>query len=222
MKNISRLHYITQDIEGISHSELAEIACRGGANWIQLRAKNVPYEELLEIAEETKIICKKYGAKLIINDNVHIAKKIGADGVHLGKEDMDPLAARRILGDSFIIGGSANTVQDVISKREKKCDYIGLGPFRFTATKEKLSPVLGIDGLLEILLSPLIRQGEGYKIPVIAIGGIHLSDVQSLMNSGVYGVAVSSAINFSSDRINETKSFISALTPKKAANAHLI
>src|ERR1035438_4698604 len=98
-KSISRLHYITQDIAGFTHPQLVELACIGGANWVQLRVKNKQYDEWLKIALETKSICKKYGARLIINDNIQIAKEISADGVHLGKEDMSPNEARKILED---------------------------------------------------------------------------------------------------------------------------
>src|SRR3972149_45836 len=166
MKNISRLHYITQDIPEFSHTELAEFACRGGADWVQLRVKNKSYDEWLKIAEEVKSVCKKFGAKLIINDNVLIAKKIGADGVHLGKDDMNPKEARKILGNNFIIGGSSNTMDDVKWLMNNCVDYIGIGPYHFTSTKEKLNPVLGLEGI------KTIADKFGANISIIAIGGI--------------------------------------------------
>ena len=199
---ISRLHYITQDLPDFSHAELAEFACKGGANWIQLRVKNKSYEEWLKIAQKTKLVCLKYGAKLIINDNVQIAKEIGADGVHLGKDDMNPKEARKILGNNFIIGGSSNTMDDVKWLMDNGVDYIGVGPFRFTSTKEKLNPVLGLKGIADI-----ITQLPNYPIPIIAIGGIKLEDVESLMQTGIHGVAVSSAINLSENKIEATKKF---------------
>lgn len=203
---IARLHYITQDVSGFYHPELAEFACKGGANWIQLRVKEKSYDDWLRIAQETKKVCLKYGAKLIINDSVEIAKKVGADGVHLGKEDMKPKEARKILGKNFIIGGSTNTKADVIQMIEDKCDYVGVGPFRFTSTKAKLNPILGLDGI-----KALVKE-FGKQIPMIAIGGIRLKDVESLMQTGIHGVAVSSAINMANDKIVETKRFIRVLS----------
>ena len=194
MANISKLHYITQDIPGFSHVELAEIACRAGADWIQLRLKNVSYEEWVKTAVETSEICKRYGAKLIINDNVAIALKVAADGVHLGKNDMNPNKAREILGKNVIIGGTANTLQEAIDLSETKVDYIGLGPYKYTSTKENLSPILGIEGIKKI------TNGIKNKIPVIAIGGIKMDDVEEIFAVGVHGIAVSSAINMADDK----------------------
>lgn len=203
---ISKLHYITQDVEGFSHSQLAEFACKGGVDWVQLRVKNKSLDEWLKIAEETKIICKKFGAKLIINDHVFIAKEISADGVHLGKEDMNPKEARNILGNNFIIGGSANSMEDVRRQMADGCDYIGVGPYRFTSTKEKLNPVLGLKGIAE-----LITQSPNYPIPFIAIGGIKLEDIESLMQIGIHGVAVSAAINRAEDKTAATRGFLALL-----------
>ena len=204
---ISRLHYITQDLPDFSHSQLAEFACKGGADWVQLRVKNKSFDEWLKIAEETKLICLKYGAKIIINDNVQIAKEVGADGVHLGKEDMNPKEARKILGNNFIIGGSSNTMDDVKWLMDNGVDYIGVGPYRFTSTKEKLNPILGLDGLRQI--SKVFKTFETLAPvpPLIAIGGIRLEDIESLMQTGIYGVAVSSAINLSEDKSEATKKF---------------
>ncbi len=198
---IARFHYITQDLPNFSHAELAEFACKGGADWNQLRVKGKSHDEWLKIAQETKLICLKYGAKLIINDNVPIAKEVGTDGVHLGKEDMDPKEARKILGNNFIIGGSTNSMEDVRWQMANGVDYIGIGPFRFTSTKEKLNPVLGLEGIRKI------ADQFGNKIPMIAIGGIKLEDVKSLLETGIHGIAVSSAINLAEDKIEATKNF---------------
>ena len=188
---ISKLHYITQEIVGKTHAQLAEEACQNGVRWVQLRLKNKSEEEWKTIAIETLAVCKKHGAKLIINDNVVLAKEIGADGVHLGKRDMSPVEARKILGSNFIIGGTANTFEDVKSHTAAGVDYIGLGPFRFTATKEKLSPVLGLQGY-----STIMRQCRRVQIsiPVIAIGGIIPEDVEEIIGTGIYGVAIAGAI----------------------------
>ena len=206
---ISRFHYITQDLPDFSHAQLAELACKGGANWVQLRVKKKSYKEWLKIAQETKLVCLKYGSKLIINDNVQIAKDIEADGVHLGKEDMTPKDARKFLGNNFIIGGSTNTIEDLKQMIENGVDYVGIGPYRYTPTKKKLNPVLGLDEIKNIIGKVFISEGILEKgFPVIAIGGIKLEDIGSLMQTGIHGVAVSSAINLSSNKINSTKSIL--------------
>jgi thiamine-phosphate pyrophosphorylase len=201
---VSRLHYITQELTGRSHCDLAESACAAGVNWVQLRIKNKSYPEQIELAIKTKAICKKYDARLIINDNVKLAKEINADGVHLGKTDMDPSEARSFLGNDFIIGGTANTYEDIEQLAKAKVDYIGLGPFRFTSTKENLSPILGLEGYVSILKK---CKENKINIPVISIGGIHTLDVKPILETGVYGVAVSSAINLSEDKADTVKKF---------------
>jgi thiamine-phosphate pyrophosphorylase len=205
---ISRLHYITQELPNYSHNELAEYACAGGVDWVQLRIKNKSYNDCLAIAVKTEAICKKHGAKLIINDNVTLAKAIRADGVHLGKTDMHPLEARKILGNEFIIGGTANTFEDIEILIKSGVDYIGLGPFRFTSTKENLSPILGYEGYEQLLKKCNEKKNN---IPIIAIGGIKAEDVKPLIKIGLYGIAVSSAINLSDNKTEVAKKFINKL-----------
>jgi thiamine-phosphate pyrophosphorylase len=206
MSEISRFHYITQgNILGYTHSQLAEEACMGGASWVQLRVKKKGYSEWKDIAADTQNICRKYLAKLIINDNVRIAKEIDADGVHIGKEDMLPKAARSLLGKEKIIGGTANSFIDIAILAEAGVDYIGLGPFRFTETKEKLSPVLGLEGYRQIIEA---CKKNGINIPIVAIGGIKKEDIKDLLNTGVYGIAVSSAVNNELDKEEAVKSFL--------------
>jgi thiamine-phosphate pyrophosphorylase len=208
---ISKFHFITQDLPNFSHAELAEFACKGGADWIQLRVKNKSYDEWLKLAQETKLVCLRYGAKLIINDNAQIAKEISADGVHLGKEDMNPKEARKILGNNFIIGGSTNTMEDVRWQMENGSDYIGIGPFRFTSTRKKLNPILGLEGIRKIV------EQFGNKIPMVAIGGITLEDIEPLMQTGIHGVAVSSAINLAENKTETAKQFIALLHARAEA-----
>ncbi len=193
---ISKLHYITQEIKSTTHSALAEMACRGGADWVQLRIKNKALNEIRTEAEKILALCRKYKAKLIINDHPQLALDIGANGVHLGKEDMDIATARRLLGSDFIIGATANSFDDIAKHAANGADYIGLGPYRFTNTKEKLSPVLGLDGYRNILQS---CKEHHINIPIIAIGGIQLHDVKPLLNTGVFGIAIASAINLSNN-----------------------
>jgi thiamine-phosphate pyrophosphorylase len=206
---ISRLHYITQDVPDFTHSQLAAQAIGGGVDWVQLRVKQRNNSEWLQIAKETLLVCRQYNVKLIINDNVEIAKAIDADGVHLGKEDMSPSEARKILGKNKIIGGTANSEQDVAKLLQTDIDYIGLGPFRFTNTKEKLSPVLGPERIYNI-----IKEVNG-RCPVIVIGGVVAEDVLEIMDSGAHGVAVSSAINFAADKNKAVQAFLANLDPLK-------
>ncbi|GAB3023130.1 thiamine phosphate synthase [Spirosoma pulveris] len=200
---ISSLHYIT------TRPEEAELACRAGADWIQLRLKNRAYADWKAVALETLAVCRQYNATLILNDNPLLAADIGADGVHLGQEDMPVPEARALLGDKFIIGGTANTLETVLAHRRDGVNYVGLGPFRFTTTKEKLSPILGLQGY-EQVLSALKHQA--ISLPIIAIGGITLADVPALLATGVYGIALSSAITASADPAAQTRLFLRQLS----------
>ena len=202
---ISRFHYLTQDLPDISQQELAEIACKNGIRWIQLRVKNKPFEDWLQIAKDVKQICKHFQTTLIINDHAEIAKAVDADGVHVGKNDVTVLAARKIVGESKIIGATANTLQDILAHQKNGVHYIGLGPYKFTKTKEKLNPILGLEGY------SIIQQSNNSIIPIIAIGGIQIEDVQPLMNTGIHGVAVSSVINLADDKAKVISSFLELL-----------
>ena len=185
---ISNLHYISQGNTPEEHLRNIRRMCAAGADWIQLRLKNESFETVLETAITAKDICDKFQAKLIINDFPEVAKKVDAAGVHLGKEDHCPLKTRKLLGPDKIIGGTANTLEDCEILCEKQVDYIGLGPFRFTTTKEKLSPILGAEGYRKLLSS---LRANGKMIPVIAIGGIVPEDLPVLAESGLHGVAIS-------------------------------
>lgn len=193
-KSIADLHFITQDISGFSHAEQAELVCSAGVKWVQLRMKDTedPSADGEETAWVVKKICKKYGAVLIINDNVSVAQKIQADGVHLGKKDMLPSKARLLLGPAAIIGGTANTLRDMLWCTEEGCDYIGVGPYRYTDTKKELSPIVGSCGMIDISEAYSIKAAN--PVPIIAIGGIKVEDISELLQSGYHGVAVSSAI----------------------------
>ena len=203
-KHISSFHYLTQYMPSCSHAELADKACRGGVEWVQLRVKNVPLDAWKKIAEEVKNVCNKYNAKLIINDHVLLATEVKADGVHLGKEDMAVKKARKILGAKAIIGGTANTAEDILRLQDEGADYVGLGPLRFSSTKEKLSPLLGIDGIKKIMKS---LEGK-LLIPVIAIGGVGITDVERFKQSGIRGIAVSSSVNFAAEPTYAVKAFL--------------
>ncbi|HET8827733.1 MAG TPA: thiamine phosphate synthase [Pelobium sp.] len=194
---ISQLHYITQSNPNISHLQAVENALKSGCKWIQLRIKDPPLDSVLDTALKARQLCNAHQAKLIINDYPEIALAVEADGLHLGLLDTSISEARKIVGNKMIIGGTANTLGDVLKRVKERADYVGLGPFRFTNTKKKLSPILGIDGYRTILTE--IKK-MNINIPIIAIGGIELADVAMIIDTGVYGIAVSGAITYAANR----------------------
>lgn len=186
---LPKIQYISQGNTEKEQLENIQNVLSAGAQWIQLRWKNASEEAFLSLAFQIKKCCQMYGATLIINDHPHIAWAVDADGVHLGLEDSTVLEARKLLGISKIIGGTANTYEDVIQRIHEKCDYIGLGPFQFTATKEKLSPVLGIQGYQQIFEK--LNHQKLQVPPIFAIGGIDQKSLHDLQKTGVYGFACS-------------------------------
>lgn len=199
------LQFITHYTERYTYLDSVHIALEGGCRWIQLRMKDVPAEKILPIAKETMSLCRKHGATFIIDDHVELVKQIGADGVHLGKQDMPIAQARQILGEGFIIGGTANTFEDVRMHYKAGADYIGCGPFRFTTTKKKLSPVLGLEGYAHIVSK---MKAEGIGLPIVAIGGIAKEDIPSLMQTGICGIALSGSILRAENPIKEMREII--------------
>jgi len=193
---ISKLQYISQQTESFSHLAAIQRALAAGCDWVQLRIKNQPESTVLALAQEAKALCAPYGAKLIINDFPEVALAVAADGLHLGLTDKPIPEARALVGRNMIIGGTANTLADIRQRVAEGADYIGLGPYRFTQTKEKLSPVLGLAGY-QILLQQL--KAENIVIPIIAIGGIGLADVEPLREAGVHGIAISGALTQAAD-----------------------
>ncbi|MDR6460972.1 thiamine-phosphate pyrophosphorylase [Chryseobacterium vietnamense] len=200
---MEKLQYISQG-NTLQEQELCiRKALDHGVKWIQVRWKNAPENELISLCEISKQLCSEYQSVCIINDHVQIAKEIDADGVHLGLNDSAIEEARLILGENKIIGGTANTLSDVIRRINESCDYIGLGPLRFTTTKEKLSPVLGFEGYQKIING--LRE-KSIDIPkIVAIGSVGLEDILPLQEIGIYGVAVSGLITKQPSIINELK-----------------
>ncbi|MDR6566079.1 thiamine phosphate synthase [Chitinophaga sp. CC14] len=190
---ISNLHYISQS----SHTDNILAACDAGCKWIQLRIKNESPATVLPVAEAVKKICDRYQASLIINDYPQIAVAVAAAGVHVGKLDMTVAAARAITGDKMIVGGTANTLADILQHVQDGASYVGVGPYRFTTTKQNLSPILGLSGYQSILQS---LKEKNIGIPVIAIGGILPEDIPALMETGIHGIAVSGLITHATDK----------------------
>ena len=193
MKNTNyKLQFITHHNERYSYIDSARIALEGGCRWIQLRMKEAR-EAILESAAITiQRMCREYGATFIIDDNVALTKRIGADGVHLGKNDMPVAEARKMLGEGYIIGATVNTFDDIVNALYTATpDYFGCGPFRYTSTKQNLAPILGYEGYREVISKMRERNIE---IPLIAIGGITKGDIPELLRCGVNGIALSGSI----------------------------
>ena len=200
--NNFRIQFITHRTERFDELESAKIALEGGCRWIQLRMKDATLDEIKQVALQLKPLCKTYNAVFLLNDHVALCKEIEADGVHLGKADMNPREARQLLCDNFIIGSTCNTFEDIENLKDSPIDYIGLGPFRFTKTKKNLSPTLGIDGYKNIV-NQCIK--HNITIPIVAIGGITADDVVPILQIGVSGIALSSAILQAENPVEEMR-----------------
>lgn len=192
MRIFSRLQYVSQGRTAREQECNISRSLDAGADWVQLRWKGAAEPELTILAEKVLRRCRSYKAICIINDSAAVAKKVDADGVHLGLTDGSIAEARSILGHERIIGGTSNTFEEVLQRVRDGCDYIGLGPFRFTDTKQNLSPVLGIKGYENIIKE--LYQKELPVPPIYAIGGIGPADVDDLIQTGVHGLAISAAI----------------------------
>ena len=202
------LQYISHFTPQISYAEGIRMALEGGCRWIQLRMKDAPAEEIIACAEEVLPLCRRHGAKFLLDDHVELVRQLGADGVHLGKNDMQVDEARKILGPDIIIGGTANTIEDIIRLHKQGADYIGCGPFRFTTTKKNLSPILGLDGYKSIVLK---MKELGIDLPIVAIGGITVEDIPAVMGTGVSGIALSGAILGAPDPVEMTARIIETI-----------
>jgi thiamine-phosphate pyrophosphorylase len=197
------LQCLTCDGSSLAHLDQVRQLLDAGANWIQLRQKNATEQEKLQTAIAAATLCQGYKATLIINDSPQICLKSGASGVHLGLKDYPVSEARKLLGKEAIIGGTANTPEQAKQRELEGCDYIGLGPWRITQTKENLSEILGEAGIKKVADLNL-------KIPVIAIGGIALRDVKKILSLGVQGIAVSSGIVAAEDIKEAFKAYFRA------------
>lgn len=185
------IQFITHQNDCIGYAEGAKMALEGGCKWIQLRMKDATDDEVRVVAAEIHPLCKQNEAIFLLDDRVELARELHADGVHLGKNDMPVDEARRVLGEEFIIGGTANTFEDIERLASQGADYIGCGPFRFTTTKKNLAPVLGLEGYRDIIEK---MRRAGIDIPVVAIGGITASDIDDILATGVKGIAVSGSV----------------------------
>ena len=199
------IQFITHNTGSIGYVEGARMALEGGCKWIQLRMKDASDDEVRKAAAEIQPMCKEHEAVFLLDDRVELAKELHADGVHLGKNDMPIDDARRILGEEYIIGGTANTFEDIQRIAAQGADYIGCGPFRFTTTKKNLAPVLGIEGYRDIIAK---MRNAGINIPMVAIGGITPDDIDEILATGVQGIAVSGTVLNADDPVAMMKSLL--------------
>lgn len=201
------IQFITHSNERYDHVEGAKLALQGGCRWIQLRMKDAMEIDFLRVAKKIRRLCDEYHATFILDDHVEWVGLTGADGVHLGKNDMPVDEARKMLGRNRIVGGTANTFEDVERLSRQGADYIGCGPFRFTTTKKNLSPVLGLEGYRSITAQ---MKAHDILLPIVAIGGILHQDIPAIMQTGVTGIAVSGAVLNAENPVEEMRLFVSA------------
>lgn len=194
------IQFISHFTEQHTYLDSIRLALEGGIKWVQLRMKDATEDEIISVGTEVRRLCDQYGATFIIDDHVELVHKLKADGVHLGKNDMPIAEARNILGKDIIIGGTANTFEDIAAHYQATANYIGCGPFRFTTTKKGLSPSLGLEGYRSIMTK--VKEA-GINIPVVAIGGITAEDIPDIMQTGISGIALSGAILRAENPIEE-------------------
>jgi len=188
MKHIGRLHVLTDtELQSrFTHVELAKMAIKGGADTIQFRQKTGTTLEMIEICREMKRLCEDADVTFIVNDRVDVAIASEADGVHLGQDDFPIPLARKLLGETRIIGGSAVTLEEAQECFSEGADYIGFGPVYPTTSKDDAGPVTGISLLQEVV--------KAISIPIIAIGGVTGENTPEVIQTGALGIAVISAV----------------------------
>lgn len=193
---IPKLHYISQGSSPKEHLENIQKACSSGAELVQLHIQDISEKELLKLATAAREITAHFQTRLLILDHYKIAKEVKADGVHLARTSYCPTIARKHLYTWQLIGGTANTLQECETLIGKEVDYICLTPFRVTTTEDNLSSVLSLSGYIAI------TEALKTKTPIIGFGGISTNDVKDILEAGISGIAVSSAItqNFNTIR----------------------
>jgi thiamine-phosphate diphosphorylase len=185
---LPKLYTITEArVSGLSHAEQVSRLCAGGAELVQLREKHLSPGEFYSEALAALRVARECGVRLIINDRVDIALALGADGVHLGQDDLSPLAARRLLGQEAVIGFSTHNLEQARAASLLPVDYIAIGPIFATSSKENPDPLVGLDGLRRV------REAVG-ALPLVAIGGINLENARACLAAGADAVAVIGAL----------------------------
>lgn len=203
-KYISNFHFITNDLPGKTHVAQVQIACEAGARFVQYRCLTKEDKDLIPEINTIAEICDDWGTTLIITDHYHLLPQLDVQGVHIEKMTADFERIREEIGEGKTLGASANTFADILRIAESPVDYISCGPFSTTNTKPNKYPLVSIETYRLI-----VDQMNACKIniPVLAVGGVQLSDVEKLLSTGIYGVAVSAAVNVAEDPGNAVKEF---------------
>lgn len=207
------LQFITHTNDRYDEVTGTQAVLEGGCRWVQLRMKGASDEEFLRVGREVGRLCRTCGATFLLDDRVHLVSELGADGVHVGKNDLPVCEVRRMLGPDRIVGATANTFEDIARAAAAGADYIGLGPFRFTETKRNLSPILGVEGYRAIFER---CRAAGITLPVVAIGGITAADVAAILATGASGIALSGALLGAADPAAETRKIIDIIANSKS------
>lgn len=203
-KFVEKLQFISHDLDTLTHIQQAQIACEAGAKWVQYRCLTKTDEALLEDIHAIAEICDDWGATLIVTDHVHLNGKADIQGFHIEDMDADFKALREQLGEAITIGGSSNTVEGLIRLANQGVDYAGFGPFSVTTTKPNNAALLGIAGYAAGMQK--LRELH-IELPVLAVGGVTLNDVDALMETGIFGIAASAAINQAQDMAGAYRDF---------------
>ncbi|HYG81873.1 MAG TPA: thiamine phosphate synthase [Pyrinomonadaceae bacterium] len=186
--NLPKIYPITdRRLSGLSHAEQVRRLGAGGATFVQLREKHLSPREFHREAKDALRVARGLGVRLIVNDRVDIALALGADGVHLGQDDLPPAAARELLGGPAVIGFSTHNEEQAREAARLPVDYLAIGPIFQTSSKENPDPVVGLEGLRRV------RRIVG-QIPLVAIGGIHPENVREVFAAGADSVAVISLL----------------------------
>lgn len=194
---------------GRGHMDVVSAAIRGGATMIQLREKAATTTSFVELGQQLRAVTREAGVPLIVNDRVDVALAVGADGVHVGQDDMPAAMARHLIGTSMILGVSATSLEEALRGERDGADYLGVGPIFPTGTKPDAGPAMGISGLLAI--------ANRVRIPIVAIGGIGPDNVASMIAAGAGGVAVVSAVVSAPDVERAARRLRAGVSAAKAA-----
>jgi len=200
-----RLQFLTLDASPLTHRAQALAALEGGVRWIQLRAKHLSEDVWVAEAAAIAELCRDYGATFIVNDSPQVALRAEADGVHLGGDDASPAAARTLLGDFALVGVTLNEPAHLARFAGVRIDYVGVGPFRHTASKQKLAAIHTAESLAALIAA-------ASPLPCYAIGGVTATDWPELRSLRAHGIAVSGAIAMASDPISAAKSLVEAVS----------
>ncbi|WP_316826479.1 thiamine phosphate synthase [Pedobacter miscanthi] len=204
MKYIEKFQYITHDIPHLSHIEQAQLACEAGAKWIQYRCLSKADEALLQEINAIAEICDDWGSTLIVTNHIHLNGKADIQGFHIEDMDADFVALRKLVGNDITLGGSADTIENLIRLASEGADYAGYGPFAVSETKPNGYALIDLEAYHHTIKE---LQAKAIQLPVLAVGGIKNYDVEALMQTGIYGIAVSGAINFADDFIEAYQDF---------------